>query len=470
MHGSLRGLLIVFVLSATVPVLTLRVAALGQETSRARFVLASTPPMGWNSWDSFGTAVREEEVKANADYMAEHLAPYGWKYVVVDIQWYAPTAKGHTYIPGAKLEMDEYGRLMPARNRFPSAAGGAGFKPLADYVHGKGLLFGIHIMRGIPKQAVVANLPVKNSSYRASDIADPDNLCVWNPDMLGVDMTKPGAQAYYDSLAELYASWGVDFIKADDMASHLYQPAEIKALSLAIRKTGRAMVLSLSPGPAPISEVAFLRKYAQMWRISDDFWDSWPSLKEQFARAAAWAPLARPGAWPDADMLPLGKIGDPGDRGERRWTAFTHDEQISLMTLWSIARSPLIFGGDLPENDSFTLSLLTTRDVLAVNQASSNNHQTYDAGGIIAWAADDAAEKGKYVAIFNVADTAQDVALTWSDLGIPAAKAELRNLWTQENIQASDRVSVTLRPHASVLFRVSPVVSAPSGFRYGGGK
>ncbi len=132
--------------------------------------------------------------------------------------------------------------------------------------------------------------------------------------MMGVDTTKPGAQAYYDSIAELYASWGMDFIKADDMASHLYQPAEIRALSLAIRKSGRPMVLSLSPGPAPISEVEFLRKYAQMWRISDDFWDSWPSLKEQFPRAAAWAPLSRPGAWPDADMLPLGKIGDPMTR------------------------------------------------------------------------------------------------------------------------------------------------------------
>ena len=175
--------------------------------------------------------------------MAEHLAKYGWQYIVVDIQWYEPNAQGHDYKPGAPLTMDEYGRLMPAVNRFPSSANGAGFKPLADYVHSKGLKFGIHIMRGIPRQAVEKNLPIKGTSYRAADVADKDNACRWNPDMWGVDTTKPGAQAYYDSIAELYASWGVDFIKADDMGSHLYQPAEIKALSHAIRKTGRPMVL-----------------------------------------------------------------------------------------------------------------------------------------------------------------------------------------------------------------------------------
>src|SRR5690349_21450820 len=100
---------------------------------------APTPPMGWNSWDCFGTAVTEAQVKANADYMAEKLKPHGWEYVVVDIQWYEPGAKRHEYRKGAELAMDGYGRLLPADNRFPSAAGGAGFKGLADYVHSKGL-------------------------------------------------------------------------------------------------------------------------------------------------------------------------------------------------------------------------------------------------------------------------------------------------------------------------------------------
>ena len=214
--------------------------AWGQEPAASYREWAATPPMGWNSWDSYGTAVREPDVKANADYMADHLAKHGWKYVVVDIQWYQPQAQGHAYDPEAKLTMDGYGRLLPAPNRFPS-----GFKALADYVHGKGLKFGIHIMRGIPRQAVAQNLPIKGTALRARDIAEPDNPCRWNPDMWGVDTTRPGSQAYYDSIVELYASWGVDFIKADDMGSHLYQPAEMKALHRAILKCGRPIVLSL---------------------------------------------------------------------------------------------------------------------------------------------------------------------------------------------------------------------------------
>ena len=181
--------------------------------------LAPTPPMGWNSWDSFGPAVREAEVKANADAMAAELARFGWQYIVVDIEWYQPNSRSHGYIPRGEVTMDEYGRFVPSPNRFPSATNGAGFKPLADYVHSKGLKFGIHIMRGIPREAVDKNLPIKGTRYHARDVADKINVCQWKgmEDTYGVDMSKPGAQAYYDSIAELYASWGVDYVKADDM-------------------------------------------------------------------------------------------------------------------------------------------------------------------------------------------------------------------------------------------------------------
>jgi len=128
--------------------------------------VAPTPPMGWNSWDSYGTTVTEAQVKANADVMARDLKSHGWEYIVVDIQWYEPNAQGHDYAPGAKLAMDEYGRLLPAVNRFPSSAGGTGFKHLADYVHSKGLKFGIHIMRGVPRQAVEQNTPIKGNVPR----------------------------------------------------------------------------------------------------------------------------------------------------------------------------------------------------------------------------------------------------------------------------------------------------------------
>jgi len=416
---------------------------------------APTPPMGWNSWDSYGTTVREENVKANADWMAEHLAKYGWQYIVVDIQWYEPNAQGHDYKPGAPLTMDEYGRLMPAVNRFPSSANGAGFKPLADYVHSKGLKFGIHIMRGIPRQAVEKNLPIKGTAYHAADIADKENDCRWNPDMWGVDTTKPGSQAYYDSIAELYASWGVDFIKADDMGSHLYQPAEMKALSLAIKKTGRPIVLSISPGPAPISEVEFFEKYAQMWRISDDFWDDWKLLRKQFDYARDWAPyVGKNNTWPDADMLPLGKLRVTSAEGGGAPTKFTADEQQTVMTLWSIFRSPLIFGGDLPSNDPATTALITNEEVLEVNQHSSGGRQVLERGDIRAWVAGGARADERYVAVFNLGESEEAVMLNWRDLGISGDIADVRDLWAHKSYRAALQIKASLGPHASLLYRV----------------
>ena len=418
--------------------------------------LAPAPPMGWNSWDSYGTTVNEDQVKANADVMARDLAKHGWQYVVVDIQWYQPTAQGHDYQPGAALTMDEYGRLTPALNKFPSAANGAGFKPLADYVHSKGLKFGIHIMRGIPREAVAKNLPIKGTQYHAADVADKENACRWNPDMWGVDTTKPGAQDYYDAIAELYASWGVDFVKADDMGSHLYQPAEIKALRQALNKTDRPIVLSISPGPAPLSEAEFFEKYAQMWRISDDFWDDWKLLRQQFDYARDWAAfVGNNNTWPDADMLPLGKLRVTSVEGGGAPSKFTADEQRTVMTLWSILRSPLIFGGDLPSNDSATTALITNEEVLEVNQHSSGGHQVLDKGSVRVWTARTAGSEDSYVAVFNLADSTQSIALGWTELLIGGPQHSIRDLWTHRAIDRRDGIHVDLRPHASVLYRVS---------------
>jgi alpha-galactosidase len=418
--------------------------------------VAPAPPMGWNSWDSYGTTVTEAQVKANADVMAATLKAHGWQYIVVDIQWYEPNAQGHDYAPGAKLAMDNYGRLLPAVNRFPSAADGTGFKHLADYVHGKGLKFGIHIMRGIPRQAVEQNTAIEGTRYHAADITDKDNPCQWNPDMWGVDTTKPGSQAYYDSIAKLYASWGVDFIKADDMGSHLYQPAEIRALSLAIRKTGRPIVLSISPGPAPLSEAQLFEKYAQMWRISDDFWDDWKLLRKQFDYTRDWAEfVGKNDTWPDADMLPLGKLRVTAKEGGGSPSKFTADEQQTLMTLWSIFRSPLVFGGDLPNNDAATNALITNDEVLAVNQHSSGNHQVIEEGNLRAWIADVPGSKDHYLAVFNLGNDVVNVDLPWSKVGISAVILEVRDLWQRTSLGEKDRLLVTLRPHASALFRIS---------------
>lgn len=416
--------------------------------------LAQTPPMGWNSWDAYGTTINEAEVKANADAMASKLKQYGWQYIVVDIQWYEPHAKAHGYRPNARLAMDSYGRLIPAVNRFPSSADGQGFKPLADYAHSKGLKFGIHILRGIPRQAVAQNTPVLGTSIHAKDIADENTLCAWNSDMYGIDLSKPGAQAYYDSIVAQYAAWGVDFIKADDMARP-YHKQEIEALHSAILKTGRPIVLSLSPGPAPIDEVESLQKNAQMWRIEDDLWDNWHSVKNMYFRAESWAPLVAPGHWPDADMLPLGHIGIRAERGEDRLSRLSHDEQKTVMTLWSMLRSPLMFGGDLPTIDPFALSLLTNTDVLAIDQSSSNAKIAYSKDDLRVWTAKDELTGHKYVAAFNLGDTPRTIHLDWNAVGISIAPAKIRELWSKDVLTRPQALDATVAPHGTVLYRVS---------------
>ena len=377
--------------------------------------LAPTPPMGWNSWDCFGTTVTEAQTKANTDYMAEHLAAYGWEYIVVDIQWYEPQGRDFNYAPKPQSNIDAYGRLWPVTSKHPSATNNLGFKPLADYVHGKGLKFGIHLMRGIPKRAWEQNTPVLGTKYFARDIANTNSTCPWNPDMFGVDMTKPGAQAYYDSVFALIASWGVDFVKVDDL-SRPYHQAEIEGIRSAIDKSGRPMVFSTSPGETPLNAGAHVAQHANMWRISDDFWDQWKPLYDQFKRLHDWTPHRRPGSWPDADMLPLGNIRamEPG----HDWTRFTTNEQRTLMTMWSIARSPLMMGGHLPKNDAFTLSLLTNREVLAVNQASLNNRQLFRQDDAIAWTADVPGTPDKYVALVNANDMDFDAARALFDSGV----------------------------------------------------
>jgi hypothetical protein len=279
--------------------------------------------------------------------------------------------------------------------------------------------------------------------------------------MYGVDVSTPGGRNYYDSIVGLYASWGVDFIKADDMfgpgpgGDH---SAEIDALSQSIRRSGRPIVLSLSPGTRDDSRGEFLTAHAQMWRISDDFWDRWVDLKNQFARLDRWSQQAGPGHWPDADMLPLGRIGIRAERGDPRMSRFTRDEQVTLMTLWSIARSPLMFGGNLPDNDDFTLSLITNDEVLDVNQKAVAGRQLFARENQVAWVADVPGSRARYVAVFNVGDTAEEqVRIDWADLGL-GRTCVVRDLWARGDVGTIDTGTVLrVKPHAAALYRLTPV-------------
>ena len=427
--------------------------------------VAETPPMGWNSYDCYGATVTASEVKANADYVAARLRRFGWEYVVVDFCWYYPEPAGSKVSPPQQkktrdgyeplLAMDAYGRLQPVVRKFPASADGAGFKPLADYVHSLGLKFGIHLMRGIPRQAVQEKTPVLGAKgVDASMIADTSSTCSWINLMYGLDMGKRGAQAYLNALFDQYAAWGVDFVKVDDI-SRPYHKAEIEGYRKAIRQCGRPMVLSLSPGATPLAEAGHVVRYANQWRLADDFWDSWKALVPMFKLAAEWAPYAGKGHWPNLDMIPIGKLSKRGPVGQERYSRFSPVEERTMMTLWCISRSPLILGGNLPENRPEDLALETNEEVLRVNQKGADSRQLSRDHGAVIWVSRMPGTKTWNVAFFNLLDTARTVKLDLSSLGITGG-VSVRDLWIHKNLGNFRGIfAQSVPPHGSALFSVT---------------
>lgn len=416
---------------------------------------AKTPPMGWNSWDCYGTSIDEENLLKNAEFIRDNLKEYGWEYVVCDIQWYQPTARGEFYKHFAELNMDEYSRLIPAENRFPSSVNGKGFKPIADKIHEMGLKFGIHIMRGIPRQAVHRNTPTVTPGVTARDIAQSYSICKWNTDMYGVDRNKKGAQEYYNSIVEMYASWGVDYIKCDDIANTEFTPLEpysaqdeIEMLRKAIDLCGRKIVLSLSPGPAPLDKAEHLCKNANLWRMTGDFWDNWKQLYSMFEKCEKWQPYVSPGNWPDCDMLPLGRLCLHNDCNGRN-TNFTYDEQVTMMTLWSIFRSPMMLGCNLPDCDDKTLKLITNKDVIEMLNTLNYSNKVFQNDSIICWAGE--SEKYNYTAVFNTSD--YDVIFKEDAEKVSLQSEQTVELWTKEKFDINGALETQLPPHSAKLYR-----------------
>ena len=415
-------------------------------------MIAQTPPMGWNSWDCYGAAVTEAIVRKNADYMARFLKDFGWEYIVVDIQWYQPTAVNHAYIPFAALNMDEYGRLQPAPERFPSAADGQGFKPLADYVHGLGLKFGIHIMRGLPRMAAHLHLPIEGGVYSCDQAANPNSVCAWNPDMYGVFADRDAGKAWYESIFRQYAAWGVDYVKCDDIArEYPHCRREIELISDACRTCGRPIVLSLSPGPAPLEQAEHLKRYANLWRITDDFWDEWRLLKGMFERAEKWCIHAAPGHWPDADMLPIGAVRqceDPND-----WTHFTVPELRTMMTLWCMMRSPLMIGGELTKMDPLSMSLLTNRPLLEILKHTAGAHPIRTTEEESIWVTRRTDSDAMYCAFFNLSDKPRTITVP---VEILETQADLvTELWSGRQERIAGSLSCDLQLHDAAVFMLS---------------
>jgi hypothetical protein len=402
--------------------------------------------------------------------MASKLKGLGWEYIVVDYCWSYPHPPGSIQnnppqfrlkkdnAPVPWLAMDEFGRLLPDPRKFPSSAGGLGFKPLADYVHSLGLKFGIHVMRGIPRQAVWAKSPIKGSvGMTADQIADTTSICPWLNQMWGVNMKKTGAQDYYNSLCELYAEWGVDFVKMDDIdlnEKYPYRGEEAEAFHKAIDHARRPVVLSLSLNMKPENR-DHVKSISNLWRISKDFWDEWEPLRHQFELLEKWSPAREPGNWPDADMLQLGWISRRGPEGHERESRFTEDEQYTHFTLWCISQSPLMMGGDMPDNSEFVENLLTNEEVIYVNQKARNARQFFRENGKVIWISEDRDSAARFVAFFNLNDQPADIGIEMAALGFPGI-CKIRDLWQKKNLEpVKGSLSAKVNPHGAKIFRIT---------------
>jgi len=436
--------------------------------------LTPAPPMGWNSWDSYGLTINEADFRANVSVL-NGMQDVGYKYAVLDEGWYMANPFAKT-VPEMKYLWDKNGLLIPDITRFPSSANGAGFKPMADWIHRQGMKFGVHIVRGIPRQVVDANLPIAGTSFHAIDAADKTSPCPWDNGNWGVADNAAG-QAYYDSMFRMFAQWGLDFVKVDCISDHPYRPSEIKQIAAAIRKSGRPMVLSLSPGPTNVKLAMEVQKYAQMWRISNDHWDYWNTPKHEdpndeykfgtrqaFDRLAQWFTYVGPDSWPDDDMLPLGYLGPhPGD-GPARQARTTQDEQKTEFALWCITRSPIILGTNLTQMDEVTRSLVTNQTLLYLNQYATYSKpvKTADLGSgfenVRVWRANinDPGARGytEYFGFFNLDEKPVTVKTTWKQLGLDDKKHAATNAWDDSVSKPSKEISVTLPAHGSLVYQV----------------
>lgn len=433
------------------------------------------PPIGWNSFDAYGSRINEEQFKYHVDFIAEKLKPHGYEYAIIDYIWYHdepgnwknPKRRyGHpdlrldeNRLPIDDMNIDEYGRLIPSPVRFPSTAESKSFKPIADYVHSKGLKFGIHIMRGIPRQAYRDNLPILGTDKTARDVAEPWDTCNWMNHMWGIDQSKEGGQEYYNSIFNLYAEWEVDFIKADNMTFPEYHHDDLEMMRKAIDQCGRQIIFSVSNGEAPFAWADHLNANTNLWRVSGDFWDYWDALKHNFDLLNAWSGYIGNGTFPDADMIPFGKVSlDGRPHGPERLTKFTRNEQYTLMSLWCIARSPIILGADLYTIDDTTLSIVTNDEVLQVNQYSENNKQVFSKNGRVVWLADIPDSEDKYVALFNTSEEPLDVFFAFELLNL-RNKYAVRDLWAKKDLGIMDKeIRRKLEPHSSAMFKMTKVV------------
>jgi len=441
-------------------------------------VLAPNPPLGWNSFDSYGVYLHEDAAMANLEAFAEKLKPFGYEYFVIDAGWFGEfELRPGTIYPAEKharkMNFNEFGLLQPSETYFPN-----GLQPIIDRCHELGLRFGLHLMRGIPREVVRQNLPVQGTNYRAADIADTTSICNWNHQNYGIDMGKPGAQEFYNSLINQMAAWGVDFIKYDDLVPF---PEEIKGIANAIDQCGRPIVFSLSPGGDVDPNHIDAFKRAHMLRVTPDIWDEQKGIDQCFDAWRKWSGKEEAGFWIDMDMIPFGQLqimnpkpaGVNGDeskgelmkmmesgelekiellsgKGFNRWSEFSKDQMYTFITLRALAASPLMMGGDLPTLDEFSLSLITHPEVLACNQNGIMGSLVHENGSLESWKTvkNNHPSEG-WIGIFNRSSEAIETHYSEEILGIDPSEFNLTDVWADKALAPSESRTV---PANGVLF------------------
>lgn len=417
---------------------------------------ASRPVMGWSSWSFLrkepSAATIEAQARALRDSGLQHV---GYEYVNIDDFWYeCPNSNGPN--------VDAYGRWVTDARRFPARGKTNGIRLVADNIHSLGMKFGIYVTPGISQQAVARNTPIMGTKYTARQIAEPSvsELNYNCKGMVAIDFTKPGAQAYVDSIADLFASWGVDFVKLDGVSNA--DAADVRAWSRAIRQSGRTMVLDVTRGPFTVTIAPTLIRYADQWVIAPDVecyacehsetgypLTSWNSVKERFTLAALWQPYSSPeGGFNDFDSIEVGNGANNG---------LTPAERKTQLSLWALGASPLILGVDLTHLDPADLQLLKNTDVIAVDQDSiaaqrvvfDDDRQVFaktePSGDVI-------------VGLFNLGGESQEVSVLPRVAGLRrASRYSLKDLWTGKTETATTDISATVAPHGVALFRVTPM-------------
>ncbi len=411
-----------------------------------------TPALGWSSWSFIRHDPTAAKIDAQADAMkSSGLATAGFQYVNVDDFWYqCPGSQGPN--------VDAYGRWVTDPAKFPPNGAEDGIAAVADHVHADGLKFGLYVTPGISKQAVALNTPILGTPYHADDIATTAAEKNYNcRGMVGIDYTKPGAQAFIDSWADEFASWGVDYLKIDGVG--VSDVADVQAWSAALQQTGRAIHLELSNNLS-ISAASTWQQYSNGWRTGGDIecygcesggssypLTDWSHVSSRFNQVAAWQPYGGPGAFNDYDSIEVGNGASDG---------LTLDEREMQLSLWALASSPLILGTDLTNLDPADLKLLTNRDVLAVDQDAIDASRIMDSGNEQVFAKTE--KNGDVVVgLFNTGTSAALVSTTAAALGLPASKGYLLDdLWSHRTTETTSTVAADVPAHGVALYRIRP--------------